>query len=219
MVPSFSTEVAAGSTTSTYYGNEVATINISDIDPPYTVDLWLRRNGYGCWAYNADFSLQQPPVKMDVTKDSAKTFVDVAGNELQAGLATFDGESDLEMTLAMMTPSNQTVLKNAIDGIITGMHTCIECGIREGTDELISSRARPGASKVIVLLTDGQANEGDSIQGAVYARDHDVTVHTIGFGSDVDEVELTNIALLTRGEYYYAPNAETLMEIFRNIGK
>jgi hypothetical protein len=70
-----------------------------------------------------------------------------------------------------------------------------------------------------VLLTDGVSNAGNSVTGAVYCRDRNVTVYTIGFGNDVDDTELTNIALLTHGEYYFAPNAETLMDIFRNIGK
>jgi secreted protein with Ig-like and vWFA domain len=72
---------------------------------------------------------------------------------------------------------------------------------------------------VAILLTDGQGNVGDSVAGAVYCRDRNVTVYTIGFGDDVDETELTNIALLTHGEYYYAPNAETLDAIFQNIGR
>ncbi|HQT45241.1 MAG TPA: VWA domain-containing protein, partial [Candidatus Micrarchaeota archaeon] len=84
---------------------------------------------------------------------------------------------------------------------------------------LISSRGRQGSVKVAVLLTDGQSNSGDSVNGAVYARDNNVTVYTIGLGNDVDPVELTNIALLTYGKYYFAPDAATLNYIYTHIGQ
>jgi hypothetical protein len=46
-----------------------------------------------------------------------------------------------------------------------------------------------------------------------------VTVYTIGLGSDVNDTELTNIALLTYGKYYFAPDAATLQAIFQSIGR
>ena len=41
----------------------------------------------------------------------------------------------------------------------------------------------------------------------------------IGFWYDVNEEELTNIALLTNGEYYFAPDEETLVNIFNSLGR
>ena len=64
-------------------------------------------------------------------------------------------------------------------------------------------------------------DQDDMVAAAVYARDNHVTVYTIGFGNagDIDPVELTNMALLTGGKYYYAPDAATLMYIYQNIGE
>ena len=211
--------VATGNRTSTSYGVITDQINVSAYQEPYEIALWLKRNATGCTAYNQKFSLQQKPTKLEAMKISAKEFVDIAGTAIQAGLASFSSSSTLVETLALMGSSNQTDLKNSIEALSASGGTCIECGLTEGADELTSSRAREGANKVIILLTDGISTSGDSVTGAVYCRDRNITVYTIGLGYDVDEVELTNIALLTHGDYYFAPNAETLTNIFESIGR
>lgn len=211
--------IANGSRTSTSYGSQTTQINISNYTVPYTVDLWLKRDLSGCTAYNRNFNLRQNPTKMLAVKDSSKSFVDIAGNSIQAGLVSYSTASTTDKLLADMTLANQDALKAAIDALVASGNTCIQCGLQSAANELTSVRANPDANKVIVLLTDGQANVGNSIDGAVYCRDRNITVYTIGFGTDVDETELTNIALLTHGDYYFAPNVQTLTAIFQNIGK
>ncbi|MFH1521023.1 MAG: VWA domain-containing protein [Candidatus Micrarchaeota archaeon] len=211
--------VASGSRKSTYYGSQTTLINISEYEPPFTIDLWLRRDMSGCTAYNHYFYLRQYPTKMKAVQDASKSFLDIAGNNIQAGLVSYSTSSTTDELLAEMNPANQETLKDAIDSIYPNGNTCIQCGLQSAANELVSARARPEATKIIVLLTDGQANVGNSVTGAVYCRDRNITVYTIGFGYDVDETELTNIALLTHGEYYFAPNTETLNAIFQGIGK
>ncbi|NYZ74536.1 VWA domain-containing protein [Candidatus Micrarchaeota archaeon] len=225
-------QVATGNTTSTSYVYFNNSINITNVYPPFTVTLWLKRNATGCTAYNGDFSIQQAPIKMAAAQNGSEIFLDIAGNQVQAGLVSFSTSATTNEQLAMMTPSNQGHLKDAIDALTASGTTCIECGLTNACTELNSSRSRPTASKVVVLLTDGVGNVckdtgsctgtecmGCSVAGAVYCRDRDVTVYTIGFGNDVDESELTNIALLTGGDYYFAPNVATLTAIFQSIGR
>ena len=50
-------------------------------------------------------------------------------------------------------------------------------------------------------------------------EDYDITVHTVGFGSGVNEADLTEIAAAGNGTYYYADDASALMEIYRNISQ
>ena len=211
--------VATGNRTSTTYGTITTEINLSGIEEPYSISLWLKRNATSCTAYNQGMGLQQKPTKLDATKVSAKSFVQIAGSAIQAGLTYFSSTATLSNSLALMGSANQTALETAIDSLTASGGTCIECGLTNAADELTSVRARSGANKVIILLTDGVSTAGDSVNGAVYCRDRNITVYTIGLGTDVDEVELTNIALLTHGDYYFAPNAETLQNIFESIGR
>jgi hypothetical protein len=211
--------VATGSRTSTSYGSITNSIDVSSYDTPYTIDLWIKRSGSGCTAYNRLFALQQLPIKMQAVKDASKSFIDIAGNNIEAGLVSFSTSATTDKTMAMMSSANQVILKAAIDALAPYGSTCLECGLENAANELVSARARPDANKVIIFLTDGVGNVGDSVDGAVYCRERDITVYTIGFGNDVDDTELTNIALLTGGDYYYAPNVETLTAIFNSIGR
>jgi Mg-chelatase subunit ChlD len=161
-------------------------------------------------------------------------FIDIAGTQIQAGLVSFTTTATTNKQLALMGASNQTALKNTIDSLSPTSYTCIQCALYNACTELNSSRSRPTATKVVVLLTDGMSNYcngsvsctqgsatcmGCDMQGAAYCRERNVTVYTIGFGSDVDDSELTNIAFLANGYYYFAPNVATLTAIFNNIGR
>ena len=158
---------------------------------------------------------------MRASQDSAKTFVDITDNSSQVGLVSYATTATTVRTLRnMSSTANKADIKSAIDSLVATGNTCIECGLDNSVVELISSRARyPEAVRVAILLTDGQGNVGTSINGAVYARQNNVVVYTIGFGGDVNAVELTNIALLTGGKYYFAPDEETLRYIYQHIGQ
>jgi hypothetical protein len=225
-------QVATGSRNATTYASLTSSINISTYQSPFTITLWLKRDKSGCTAYNRLLSVQQLPSKMNAAQAGAKSFLDVAGNNIQAGLTSFSTTSTLNKQLAPMTTDQQT-LKNAIDALVASGSTCIECGLESACGELNSPRSRPTASKVVVLLTDGVGNYAPdgtncntpgcgipwSVAGATYCRDRNITVYTIGFGNDVNDEELTDIALLTHGDYYFAPNVQTLTAIFESIGK
>lgn len=213
--------IASGNTTSTTYTTLTRGANITDYFPPFRVDVYLRRTGTGCTAYNRNFALTQNPTKMRASQDAAKTFVDLTVNSSQIGLVSYSDSATTNRQLTGMGSSaNKTLLKNSIDALVASGNTCIECGIDNARIELTSVRSRyPDAVRVAVMLTDGQGNVGDSIQGATDARYANVTIYTIGFGDDVDKQELENIALLTGGKFYYAPDAATLLCIYQHIGQ
>jgi hypothetical protein len=212
--------LAAGNTTSTSYVYVFSNnVNISSYPAPFQVALWLKTNGSGCTAYDQAFGVQQAPSKMNVSESSAVTFMGTVASTTAAGLVSFSTTATTLKTLAPMGTANLTALDSAINGIAPTSSTCIECGLDNCVTELISSRARANATKAIILLTDGVSNVGDSVAGADFARANNVTVYTIGLGNDVNETELTNIALLTYGKYYFAPGAATLQAIFQSIGR
>jgi len=222
--------VANGNTTSTSssYVRLNSSINVTSFEVPYQVAIWLKRNSTGCTAYSRYAFLTQQPSKLAAAQSAAKTFLDISGNATYAGLVSYSTSATTDKSLAIMNPANQQALKNAIDALAATGSTCIECGLENAANELTSARGRPTATRVVVLLTDGVGNLDPggsscgtecSVAGAVYCRERNVTVYTIGFGNDVDDTELTNIALLTHGDYYFAPNAVTLTDIFMNIGK
>lgn len=123
-------------------------------------------------------------------------------------------------------------------------YTNIGAGMHRGILELESERARGAANKVIILLTDGKPNVNSSnsyvgnnhanaiswcLDRSDYAKEHNMTVFTVGVGGDVDHDLLTDMA---SGEtfYYYADNApdpdngglpkyvNQLKQIFKELG-
>jgi hypothetical protein len=210
----------SGNQTSTSYTLTPGSMSLSGYALPLQVDLWLKTNGSGCTAYNELFSIQQAPSKIVAAEQAAETFLGGVSATTQAGLVYFSTSATTDETLALMTPANLTSLDGAITSLTNEVEgsTCIECGFDNGVAELTSGRARANATKVIILLTDGMSNVGNSVSGADLARSDNVTIYTIGFGDDVNATELTNDALLTYGKYYFAPDAATLTQIFQSIG-
>jgi hypothetical protein len=215
------TQLATGSTASTSYVTQNTNVSIGSFSVPFNVIVSLKANITHCTASTNLVSLQQEPSKMSAAASGADSFLNVVANNSNttlAGLVSFDTTATTVQTLLQMNSSNQQILENDINGLIPATSTCIQCGLDNACAELNSSRANATASKVAVLLTDGQSNVGDSVTGAEYCRSIGVTVYTIGFGSDANATELTDVALLTNGQYYFAPDVATLDYIFQNIG-
>ena len=108
-------------------------------------------------------------------------------------------------------------LRNSINTITADGLTAIDEGIFEANNELATI---PGNS-TMVLMTDGIDNAGyhSMLLEVEKAQNNNTIIYTIGLGSDESEVDpiLFEIANTTGGEYYFAPNAGMLKEIFRGI--
>ena len=76
------------------------------------------------------------------------------------------------------------------------------------------------ARKVIILLTDGEDYDINTINTAVQnAKQNQVQIFTIGLGEGVNQELLRDtITAITGGAYYYVDNAEQLKAVFGNIG-
>jgi hypothetical protein len=79
--------------------------------------------------------------------------------------------------------------------------------------------SKPVENGTIVLMTDGIDNVGyhSMIAEAERAAANNTTIFTVGFGSTIDDRVLRQIANITGGEYYFAPNATVLKNIFVGI--
>ena len=117
------------------------------------------------------------------------------------------------------TLNNDTLshLENAIDTITADGLTAIDEGLFAANNELSSV----DGNSTIVLMTDGLDNAGyhSLLEEAYRARDNNTVIYTVGFGNDESEVDpvLEEIAAITGGEYYFAPNSSVLKDIFQGI--
>jgi Ca-activated chloride channel homolog len=96
--------------------------------------------------------------------------------------------------------------------------TNIGGGISTGRSALLGTQGRPQTEKVMILLTDGMHNTGsDPIAAAQQAASSGIAIHTITFGDTTDLARMEEVARITGGRAYYAPDGEMLQDIFRQI--
>ena len=97
--------------------------------------------------------------------------------------------------------------------------TNIAAGIESGITVLTSETyARPFAAKTMVLMTDGHHTQGSAPSlVAPNAVVHDIVIHTVTFGDGADQDEMRAVAEATGGNFYHAPDAQTLQDVFEEI--
>lgn len=182
----------------------------------------------------------QPSNRMDVSKSVVADFI-AKRPEDRLGLVTFAALPMLRCpltsdhgTLRNVVREVRTVTRAEIDG------TAIGDGLVAAGKRLLKA---PEASRVVILLTDGENNRGqiDPQQAAELLAAQKIRVHAVGIGSEgtvpypvpeangrvtyqfvkigFNEEALRSIAEATGGVYYNATDAEGLEKVFGAIDR
>ncbi|MBV9173893.1 MAG: VWA domain-containing protein [Chloroflexi bacterium] len=135
--------------------------------------------------------------KMDLAKEAAIAAVELLGEYDQVGVLAFDDQNHwmIQPTFA----SDLAPIEEAISQMQPGGGTEIYPALKEAYGALSPLDARV---KHMVLLTDGQAPRGDYPGLMQQMRDSNITLSTIGIGSDADTQLLQELAQLGNGRYY-----------------
>ncbi|WP_251344148.1 vWA domain-containing protein [Haloplanus halophilus] len=160
--------------------------------------------------------------KADATKDAARNFVGAinASSDRVAFVGFNDSSTYHRIEGENDFFTNDTAHANAtIDTYVADGGTAINTGL-DKANTVHDFRARAGAQKVVILLSDGE-NSDDSdddrtLDQSERAAENNVTVFTIGFGNP-DEELLRDVANDTGGTYRFADNATELNDVFQNI--
>lgn len=181
-------------------------------------------------------ALDFKPNRLEAAKNIAIDFVDGRKTD-RIGIVTYAGESFTQCPIT----SDYKLVKNMLNEINFGIledGTAIGMGMATSVSRLKDSKAD---SKVIILLTDGENNQGqiDPYMAIELAQEFGIKVYTIGVGkqglvpypaigfggrqviqkmeSKVDEKLLKEIADKTGGHYFRATNNEKLSAIYDQI--
>ena len=164
-----------------------------------------------------DTSGSMSGTKMGAARSAALEFVGQLDYGLsQVGLISFSTEVELVQPLT----ANPRELIRAIPDLGDDAGTNMLAAFGLAAEEFASPRARPGARKVIVLLTDGRPNSGAGalLQMAQEYRDNNNEIYAIGLGLDVDRAFLRGMA--TQPSYYFeAPSGHDLSKIYATIAR
>jgi len=148
--------------------------------------------------------------------------------QLQRATAT---GSAIVLSVATLFPEHDIEIQH-----ITGQRKFPGESIGEDKPKVPFTPVEPGSydSAAIIMLTDGQRTTGpDPLEAAKLAAERGVRVYTVGVGTKegeiigfegwsmrvrLDEDALKSVAQMTRGEYFYAGNAEDLKKVYESLG-
>lgn len=197
------------------------TLNITGVGNithlPVDVMLIIDRSG----------SMGDPISKLNGAKDAAKTFVDQLDSmNDRSGLVSYSSTATLDQGLT----DNQTLMKNKIDALSVTLYgrTNIGDGVYYATEEILKNGRTASVIWVEILLSDGRANEPFNdpghikdreyaINASINASDENIVIYTIGLGEDANKTHLEEMANITGGKFYYAPNSSVLESIYLEI--
>ncbi len=157
--------------------------------------------------------------------DAAKTFVGRIKAQDRVAVMAFEGADEglRASTLLQDFTSDKALLGTAIDRVGQRTETPIWDSVLDTLDVHSSDEGGiAGASRVVVLFTDGRRNGGDADFGAALAaaRASGVKFFTIGLGAGAEQIDLTelqNLAAATGGTFANVANADELDTLFAKI--
>jgi len=179
----------------------------------------------GIVVFAATATLVQPP-----TNDREALIAAIDRIQLQRATATGSG---LIVSLATLFPEAGFDVSAALFGRDAPRSAPIGGERRDPKKDF--RPVEPGSynNAAVILLTDGQRTTGpDPIEVAKLAADRGVRVYTVGFGTTngevigfegwsfrvrLDEETLKTVALMTRGEYFYAGTANDLKKVYQAL--
>jgi len=183
------------------------------------------RTKIGIVTFAATASLVQPP-----TDDREAVIAAIDRIQLQRATATGSG---LIVSLATLFPDAGFDVSTAVFGRDAPRSGPIGEAKKDPKKDFKPAEPGSYSGAVIILLTDGQRTTGpDPIEIAKMAADRGVRVYTVGFGTTsgeiigfegwsfrvrLDEETLKTVALMTRGEYFYAGTAADLKKVYQTL--
>jgi Mg-chelatase subunit ChlD len=198
---------------------------------PTLLQYWLARRPLhsetpDLWKVSA-----QPVTAVKDAVSVLLAYIQEVQSDDQIGLAAYthpEGGAKLEVSLTRNMSLVEQTSRERQPGQYESM-TNIGAGLRVAREELIN-HSRRGAFKMIVLLTDGQANLPDNdangylLEQAQLTADAKYPVVTVSLGAGADQHIMQQVADLTGGVHFNVPGGQTVQEyeeqlkdVFREI--
>ena len=168
--------------------------------------------------------------RLDAVKRVVSEFADKRAND-RIGLILFGTRAYLQSPLTFDKASIKEILWSMRAGM-AGDSTSIGDALGLALKNLRDDKNKD--NKIIILLTDGENNDGSISMGQAIklAQDENIKTYTIGVGAPnvffkmitmtapgVDERAMKELATITKGQYFRAENTAELQKIYQVIDK
>ena len=131
------------------------------------------------------------------------------------GVVAFSGDADMVVDVQMN--ANPAAVAKVVRSLQPGGGTNIYAGLNVAYEALAPLTVQDAAVKHIILLTDGNSAEpvpGGYMKLARNMRQNGITLSTIGVGDGHDQLLLTQLAQMGRGNYHPIVNPSNLPQVF-----
>lgn len=146
--------------------------------------------------------------------------LEITDQDELVSLTTFSGGASVNTPLY----SVYNEIRDTVEEISPFGGTAIGEGLKVGLPPIVNGTdgepPRIFAAKTIVVLTDGENNEGtlDPVTEVQRIRGlNNVTIHTVTFTQGADQDAMKEVARHGGGRHYHADNGDILVEIFEEI--
>lgn len=166
-----------------------------------------------------DVSGSMSGTPMTETKKASANFINtILDEDASIGIVTYDDSSYMLSDFSV----NKSSLTNAVSNIYDGGGTNIEAGLAEARSMLNTSGAK---KKIIVLMSDGEPNEGKEgdalISYADEIKDDGIIIYTLGFfeslGSYKSSAQILMEGIASDGCHYEVASADDLVFFFEDM--
>jgi VWFA-related protein len=166
--------------------------------------------------------------KMEGAKAAAIAYIEQLRAQDQAAVVSFDERTDVVQPFT----TDQTLLTSRVRRLRLGDCTAIYDGLYESAELIDVESGR----RIVIFITDGidcreipevsdRGSRHSLAEAVERAEETEVPVHVIGLGDrsttdirrGIDEEVLRHIADSTGGNYYYAPTAADLENLYRSL--
>jgi Ca-activated chloride channel family protein len=174
--------------------------------PPMTIAVVIDRSG----------SMMGAPI--EDARDAAHQLIDQLAPTDAFSIVTYSTGAELVAALARATDAAKRAAHRAIDAIDSDGGTNISAGLELAQQSINAGAAREGVRR-LVLISDGQANEGTYDRAgltriAATTASSGISISTVGVGREFSEVTMTDLASAGRGNYYFVEDTARLAETF-----
>lgn len=166
-----------------------------------------------------DVSGSMSGTPMAETKKASINFIDtILDEDASIGIVTYNNSASMLSDFSV----NETTLTTAVSSIYDGGGTNIESGLAQAHSMLSTSNAK---KKIIVLMSDGEPNEGKEgdalISYADEIKDDGIIIYTLGFfeslGSYKSSAQILMEGIASDGCHYEVASADDLVFFFEDM--
>lgn len=147
--------------------------------------------------------------KMELAKAAAKASADLLGPKDYISVVAFD--HDVYPVVPLQPAGNSAGVAAEIASITASGGTNIAPGMEEALRQLSGNTAK---LKHVILLTDGQSEQGPFYELTAQMAQNNITVSTVAVGEGADTELLSQIAQWGNGRYYETSDPSSIPQIF-----